>query len=255
MGKKLLLDVQPRGVGWTSLCPDTTVQTVKEMIQEIEGIPPDAQRLVALEWGARKAVVMEDHHTLQYYDIQECDPEVGRTLGLALSVFCPSPIEQDLQRVASEMEASRAENDADASDACAAEHAYIIINVQDLSGRTHVVHAFPSTTIATIRAVLVGKSGNHEFGKAGCRLIFAGATLEPGRALSDYNIVSGYSSGMTYQIYEVLSYGDAAPPACPESCGDRERPSGLPPCNYWCVNTIYMDTSDAEVMAMNGIEV
>jgi hypothetical protein len=149
----------------------------------------------------------------------------------------------------------RHENDADVADACAAEHAYIIINVQDLSGRTHVVHAFPSTTIATIRAVLVGKSGNHEFGKAGCRLIFAGATLEPGRALSDYNIVSGYSSGMTYQIYEVLSYGDAAPPACPESCGDRERPSGLPPCNYWCVNTIYMDTSDAEVMAMNGIEV
>jgi hypothetical protein len=41
----------------------------------------------------------------------------------------------------------RHENDADVADACAAEHAYIIINVQDLSGRTHVVHAFPSSTI------------------------------------------------------------------------------------------------------------
>jgi len=221
-GKKILLDQQPPGVGWTMFCPDTTVETVKCIIQDIEGISPDAMRLVAMQWGARKAVLMEDYHTLGYYDIQECDPEEGRTIGLALNIRS-NPIEEDLQRVASETESSRDNNDADAS--CDTEH--IIIDVEARSGHTIAVHAFPSTTISTIRAVVYGKSG-----KRLTRLIFAGATLEPGRTLRDYNIVLGYSSGVSYKLYEVLSYGEA--PADP--CDDR-----------W-------DSSDAEVMAMNGVQ-
>ena len=54
-GKRIFLDFQPRGVGWTILYPDTVDRRdgVKGMIQDIEGIPPDAMRLFAPEWGAR----------------------------------------------------------------------------------------------------------------------------------------------------------------------------------------------------------
>lgn len=116
------------------------------------------------------------------------------------------------------------------------------MNVKDMTGNIRAVRALPSTSIATVRAILCHKLGNPDFGKGGYRLMYGDSTL------SDYDILDGCT------LHEGLTFGAVSKLKCLESCGDFNTPSGLPPCCYWCPNMIHMDPNPPEeILAMNGL--
>ncbi|CAF3848745.1 unnamed protein product [Rotaria sordida] len=136
------------------------IQAVKELIQDMEGIPSDQQCLIFV--GRQ----LEDAGTLQDYNIQE-----ESTIYL-------------IRRPSSTIHRFTKNQKVFNNNARASTTSYEVF-LKPLTGKTVTLKVNSSMTIATLKALIQNVEGNPTDQQ---RLIFAGIQLEDERTLSDYNI-------------------------------------------------------------------